>query len=65
MITTISLVTIGPIQSSYIIDHIIYAVYLTPVAYLFYNWRFVPLNNLTHFAHTTTFLPSANHPFVL
>ena len=27
-------------------DHIPYVVYYIPVAYLFYNWRFAPLNPL-------------------
>ena len=45
MITMISLVTICPQQSYYnIIDHIPYVVYHNPLAYLFHNWRFVPLN---------------------
>ena len=41
----ISLVTICPHTSHYsFIDHIPNAVYYFPMAYLFYNWRFVPFN---------------------
>ena len=40
-----SLVTICPPKSYYnIIDHISYAVHYIPMAYLFYNWKFLPLN---------------------
>ena len=47
MMTTISLVTICPHRKYYnAIDHIPYAVYYIPVAYLIYNWRFVPLSPL-------------------
>ena len=50
MITTISLVTICPLQNSYnIITHIPHAVYYIPVAYLFYNQR------LVHLIHTQSF----------
>ena len=46
------------IQSYYnIVDHIPYVVYYIPVAYLFYNWKFVPLNQLLQFCripHPTT-----------
>ena len=47
MITTESLVTIcHHTKFLKIIHHISYAVYHIPMAYLFYYWRFVPLNLL-------------------
>ena len=46
MITMVSLVTVCP-QSYYnIFGHIPYAVCYITIAYLFYNWSFVPLNPL-------------------
>ena len=49
-------------QSYYnIIDYIPSAVLFTPTSYLFQNQKFVPLNPLHHFSHTT----HLNHRFLL
>jgi len=49
-----------------ITDQIPYTVYCIPVAYLFYYWRFVPLNPLHLFnPPIPSPLPSGIHQFVL
>ena len=59
-----SSITICPQNYGNIIDHIPYAVYYIPVAYLFYNWMFVSLNPHHLFCSIITF-PSVKHPFVV
>ena len=64
---TINLIIICP-HTNYdcIIDHIPYALYYIPVAYLFYYWRFVPLNPLHLFnPPIPSPLTSGIHQFVL
>ena len=51
-------------QSYYhITDYILYAVYYTPVASLFYNWGLYLLISFTYFAPASILLLSGNYPF--
>ena len=45
-----------------IINHHHHAVHYIPMTYLFHNWKFVPLDSVTHFTHLPT---SGNHQSVL
>ena len=43
-----------------IVDYIHHAVYYIPTTYLFYNWKFVPLDSL-HFTHRSKSSQSGIH----
>ena len=51
--------TMSSLSQSYcnIIDHISHSVCYIPVAYLLYNWKFVPLNPLHLFLPPPVLLP--------
>ena len=59
MITQISLVTLcHHTKFSNVIDYISYVVHYTPTTYLFYNWKFVPLN-LPYLFHSSSNPPQS------
>ena len=59
--------SIEPINSlesqDFLSDHIPYAVFFTPMTYLFYNWTFVPLSPLHPFCLLPNPLFPGNHLF--
>ena len=63
MVTAVSLITISPHTKR--ILNIFFMLYYIPMAYLFYDCKFVPLNPLHLLTQSPTLLLSGSHPFLL